>query len=184
MATKTAGGADTRDIRRCLSGCRKMGSFMASTKPFHTSPRLAHPIAGREHDFLLMMLIPSVIPQNSDSLPVEDHGFYDNASESDDGSMDQEEELAALEQEMQDRKGKTLAAAFGQVMEKPRKGQDNTVPILAVRWAVIWSLGYALTIDDLPCIRGAVLTTHCLILHRRGESGQRTGRRRKRRHCS
>jgi hypothetical protein len=79
-------------------------------------------------------MIFHVNPLNLGALPMEDHGFYDNASsESDDGSVAPEDEPAALEQELQKRKGKTLAAAFGQIMEKSCKSKGNTVPILAVR---------------------------------------------------
>lgn len=40
----------------------------------------------------------------------------------------------------QNRKGKTLAAAFSKIMEKPGKGSGSSVPILMVSTARTWDL--------------------------------------------
>jgi len=60
-------------------------------------------------------------------VPRDDGGYYDDA---DTGSSDGEEaEVAAAEA----RKGKTLAAAFQQIMQKTRTGKDATAGILVGR---------------------------------------------------
>jgi len=56
----------------------------------------------------------------SSTVPRDDDGFYDNASSEDEGPVGRADE---------DRKGRTLAAAFGAIMDKPQKGKTGSVPI-------------------------------------------------------